>query len=347
MVMRIAALIALLACLTTATMSAASAREGFLDLSSQSLEAARRSVVSVLPEWPPSRQRNEEPEASGVVWTDGKHIVTALHVVAKARATRIRTEDGRIFNASLRARDRETDLAVLSVDAQLPPVTLATADVGLGEDVCAIGNAFGLGLSVTCGVVSARARSGVGFNRIEDFVQTDAAVNPGASGGALVDRQGHLVGILSAIFTKKSDANIGVNFAVSKRLTARVVEELVAYGKVRRLRSGLRFETSATGLRSGSGSLIAPRIIGVANGSPAARAGLRIGDRVVAVNGRRTISEAGFLAGYDLATPSGRLDLLMERDGVELQAELDLGTLDKADETRERPQTAEQAPATR
>ncbi|MGD9867715.1 MAG: S1C family serine protease, partial [Hyphomicrobiales bacterium] len=154
-------------------------------VASPPLETALRSVVSVLPDWPPDARRTEEPEASGVVLLDGTTVVTALHVVDRATSVRVRTADGDILKAEIAGRDKATDIAVLKLPSALAPMAVGETAPAIGDRVCAIGNAFGLGLSVTCGVVSAVNRAGTGFNGIEDFVQTDAAVNPGASGGAL------------------------------------------------------------------------------------------------------------------------------------------------------------------
>jgi len=109
-------------------------------------------------------------------------------------------------------------VAFLTIGIDTVPITLAETRPDTGAPVCALSNAFGLGIGITCGVVSANRRTGVGFNHTEDFIQTDASVNPGSSGGALVDLEGKLVGLLSAIFTKDSDSDIGVNFAVSTEL---------------------------------------------------------------------------------------------------------------------------------
>lgn len=150
------------------------------------LAAALCSVVSVLPQWPANRTRLDEPEGSGVVV--GRHgvVITALHVVNSALSIRVRTNQGRLLPARLRARDKATDVALLDVAGlEAAPLVFST-EPEIGAPVCAIGNAFGLGVSVSCGVVSATRRAGIGFNSVEDFLQTDAAVNPGASGGALV-----------------------------------------------------------------------------------------------------------------------------------------------------------------
>ncbi len=321
----VAALFALAVALSAAA-PAGHARDLFVDSSARNLAASLGSVVVLRPEWPPDAARTEEPEASGVVWSDGRHIVTAHHVVAKARSLRVETQDGRILAARLTGFDAATDLALIAVDSDLPPARLAAEPPGPGEKVCAAGNAFGLGVSLTCGIVSAVGRSGVGFNTIEDFVQTDAAVNPGQSGGALFNRDGELVGVLSAIFTKRSDANIGVNFAVSLALARRIVEDLLDDGRVARRDPGVRFAANERSVRSGPGQLRAPRVAGVTTGSPAERAGLVIGDRIVAAGGRRTKTDADFRAAVDLAAPAGRLPLTLMRAGEEIATVLEFET---------------------
>lgn len=188
---------------------------------------AAPAVVAVEPVWPGydrpglGAPEGSAPEGSGVVVFEPGLVVTAAHVVAKATEVSVRDHTGTRLPARVVAIDLDSDLALLRVDAAIAPIAIAGERPANGADVCAIGNAFGLDISITCGVVSARSRSGIGFNAIEDFIQTDAAVNPGASGGALVDDEGRLVGMLSAIFTMDSDANAGVNFAVSTDLLTR------------------------------------------------------------------------------------------------------------------------------
>lgn len=254
------------------------------------------SVVSVLPHWPgydggrvPAAHA-DEPEGSGVAVRPGGYVATALHVVAKADRIMVRLHDGLKVPAKLVGRDRSTDLALLHIPRDLP-VLRAGPPPALGAPVCAVGNPFGLDLSVSCGVVSATGRSGIGFNAIEDFLQTDAAVNPGASGGALVDGQGRLVGLLSAIFTKESDSDIGVNFAVSLRLLDRVVDDLRARGKVDWPVPGF----ALIDLRPEEDTrLTGARVLEVEAGSAAHRAGLRQGDVVTHAEGRplRGVDEA-------------------------------------------------------
>ncbi len=278
----------------------------------QPIDRAMKSVVSVLPEWPRDARRLEEPEGSGVVMLDGKTIVTALHVVDKALSIRVRTLQGDIFPARLSGRDRASDIAILAIDTVLPALALAKREPRLGEKVCAIGNAFGLGLSVACGVVSGINRAGVGFNRIEDFIQTDAAVNPGASGGALVTGDGEFVGMLSAIFTKKSDANIGVNFAVSAALTGDVARQLRGTGRVRRPISGLRLEAVPG---KGETGRLGARVAALKPGSLGERAGLKEGDIILRAGGRRVRKPADFVSAMSRLLRADALEIEIDRGG--------------------------------
>ena len=141
--------------------------------------------------------------------------MTAAHVITRATEIEIVTEDGMRHSATVIAVDNQRDIAILETGLKRRPITLRLTDPAIGEHGCAIGNSFGLGLGISCGVVSAIHRKQVGFNPIEDFVQTDAAINPGGSGGALVDADGRLIGMIDGIFTKEADIDAGVNFAVS------------------------------------------------------------------------------------------------------------------------------------
>ncbi len=271
------------------------------------------SVVSVLPEWPPSAKRLEEPEGSGVVVLDGRTIVTALHVVDKALSIRIRTIGGDILAAKLTGRDRATDIATLKIDTALPVIQSAVKEPELGEKVCAIGNAFGLGVSVSCGVVSGLHRAGVGFNRVEDFIQTDAAVNPGSSGGALVTEQGKFIGLLSAIFTKTSDANIGINFAVSSGLTNAVAGQLSTGGRVKRPVSGMRLEPVPA---KGETGRLGARIVSLRPGMIGERAGLKAGDIIVRAGGRRVRKPADFVSAMTGLLIAPNLEIEIDRGGT-------------------------------
>ena len=275
-----------------------------------------RSVVSVQPQQPPGGppRRGAAPEGTGVVIAPGI-VATAAHVLGASQEVLLRLSDGRVLPADRLATDEATDIALLSLSAPLPTLGLAR-DAGLGDPVCAVGNNYGLGLSVTCGVVSALGVTDAGFNAIEHFVQTDAAINPGASGGALVDAQGRLVGLISAIFASQGDSNVGMNFAVSAALLDRVTAQLLAEGAVRVPRAGWQLVPAD---RATLARVAAPVIGRVAPGSPADRAGLRAGDLLLAVADIRVRSGRDALAQMALL-PLGAAEVpvRVERDGTVL-----------------------------
>ncbi len=233
------------------------------------------SVVAVVPDLP-MRERMEEPEGSGVVLFAGGYVATAAHVMGRATTARLKLQDGRQITATLAGIDPPSDLALLKADEDLPPIERG-ATPGLADPVCAIGNPFGLGNSVSCGVVSALRRTATGFNPVEDFIQTDAAVNPGMSGGALVTPEGRLVGIVTAIFTKQSDSDVGVNFASSLALLLRVAEDLRDHGKV--IRSPFPFRVAPLDAAE-HGKLAGMRVIASTSDK------LEAGDIITTIDGR-------------------------------------------------------------
>ena len=279
--------------------------------SANNFKEALQSVVSVLPSWPPQIRRLEEPEGSGVVIGDGRTIVTARHVIDKALQIRVRTRAGNILKADLIGDDQATDIAVLRIAETLEPLEVVREAPELGDRVCAVGNAFGLGLSLTCGSVSGINRTGVGFNPIEDFIQTDAAINPGASGGALVNNRGEFIGLISAIFTKKSDANIGVNFAVSGELLNRVLPGLVANGKVDWPKFGFRASNFPGKNNIG---LMGAQIKLIARDSAAERAGLSVGDIILSAGKRRTRKASDLISAIALKSRGAQLKLELIRN---------------------------------
>ena len=286
------------------------------------------SVVSVLPEWPGRAQGGTggppgvAPEGSGIVVGAGV-IATAWHVIEPAVRIDVRLSDGRVFPARLISQDIVSDIALISVDATLPVFQNAPAPQ-LTDQVCAIGNAFGLGLSITCGVVSARAVTNAGFNPVEDFIQTDAAINPGASGGALVDRQGRLVGMISAIFATEDGNNTGVSFAVSSVLLHRVTDALLAEGEVRYPVPGWQLNPPDRAQLAQSAT---PVVAEVTPGGAAEEAGTRAGDRVLRIGDRHIRSPRDAIAAFAIQ-PHGAEAVAMRllRDGVELEVALSLET---------------------
>ena len=222
------AMMAVLACALLTNMARA-------DHGPATWSAAAPSVVVIEPTWPGYNRPGfgappgTAPAGTGIFIGTGdrsNHLVTAAHVITRATEIEIVTEDGMRHAAAVIAVDNQRDIAILETNLKRRPITLRLTDPAIGEHGCAIGNSFGLGLSISCGVVSAIHRKQIGFNPIEDFVQTDAAINPGGSGGALVDADGRLIGMIDGIFTKEADIDAGVNFAVSVPLLIEGVELL-------------------------------------------------------------------------------------------------------------------------
>ena len=276
------------------------------------------SVVSVLPVWPGKAQGGAPdaagiaPEGSGIVLKPGI-IATAWHVVEPAKKIDVQLSDGRILPARLIAGNAASDVALLGVESALPPFEIAP-EPRLAQPVCAIGNAYGMGLSVTCGVISATNVSDAGFNPVEDFVQTDAAANPGSSGGALVDAEGRLVGMMSAIFASDSETNIGVNFAISTELLLRIAEALAADGEVNFPSPGWRLEPAS---REQLATLAAPVVAEVRGGGPASNAGIEPGDRILRIGSRRIRTPRDAVSALaTIPDSSVALDVALQRGGI-------------------------------
>lgn len=275
------------------------------------------SVVSVLPVWPGKPQGGNDlpagtaPEGSGIVVAEEGLIATAWHVIEPAERIDVRLADGRTLPAQLVGFDAASDIALLKTDANLHPF-LPAPRPSLADPVCAIGNVYGLGLSVSCGVVSALDVSNAGFNSVEDFVQTDAAANPGSSGGALVDPEGRLVGMVSAIFSSDSDNNIGVNFAVSSALLFRVVDDLRDDGAVDYLRAGWQLNRLS---REERVKIVGARIVELAPESPAAIAGFQPGDVVLRIGERRIAHPRDAIGALALVVPGESVEVALLRDG--------------------------------
>ena len=286
------------------------------------LEAARASVVSVLPVWPGQAPNADEPEGSGVVVGDGRRVVTADHVLgpgALPELVLVRDSDGVIHKAKVLHRDKLSDVAVLEVDAGLQPAPRRPEAVKVGQEVCAIGNAFGLDLSVTCGHVSAVHRTGVGFNAVEDFIQTDAAVNPGMSGGALVDSDGRLVGMLSAIFTKQADANIGVNFAVHMELVDAVVGAAETGRPLLPFKTGVLARPVPPNGETGRQGLL---VVKVVPASAAEAGGVKAGDLIYFAGDRRVRKMADWVSVMAQTGPGETVEVAGEREGKPFKAAL-------------------------
>ena len=242
------------------------------------------------------RQRETQALGSGVIIDSERGVVlTNNHVIANADEITVTLRDGRKLEATLVGTDPETDVAVLRVEAQdLTAVALADSDASkVGDFVVAIGNPFGLGQTVTSGIISALARSGLGIIGYEDYIQTDASINPGNSGGALVNLRGELVGINTAIFSR-SGGNIGIGFAIPANMAMQITEQLLEHGEVKRGLIGAQLQdldadlAEAFGLDAREGAVL----VNILPDSPAEAAGLEAGDVVVAINDEPVASAA-------------------------------------------------------
>ncbi len=244
---------------------------------------------NVLPQY---RRRIERSLGSGVIVDKDGHIVTNYHVIANAAAIRVQLADGRIATPKIVGVDPDTDLAVLKIDLpNLPVITFGRSDrVRVGDIVLAIGDPFGLSQTVTHGIVSATGRGDLGISTFEDFIQTDAPINFGNSGGALVDASGKLIGINTAIVAKRLGVE-GIGFAIPVDLVRGVLHDIIRYGHVVRGWIGIipedisQAQAAQVGLSRG-GVVVANLYVG----SPAQKAGLRPGDILLSINGQPVTS---------------------------------------------------------
>lgn len=235
-----------------------------------------------------NEQRQTTSLGSGVMVSAQGHILTNLHVIDGADEILVALNDGRQASAKVVGVDADTDLAVLQIKLdRVPVLAFATDDSSrIGDVVLAIGNPFGVGQTITMGIISALARGGLGINTYENYIQTDAAINPGNSGGALIDTRGRLVGINTAIYSK-TGGSLGIGFAVPASAAQQVFDEIVKQGYVKRGWLGIEPQdmtadlARAFKLDSPTGVIIA----GILRDGPAARGGLRVGDIVQTIDG--------------------------------------------------------------
>ena len=276
---------------------------------------------------------------SGVIVSADGYILTNNHVVENMDEIEVATNDNRRFRARIVGTDPETDLAVLQIQdgGKLPTITFApTESLRVGDIVLAIGNPFGVGQTVTHGIVSALGRSQLGINTFENFIQTDAAINPGNSGGALVDSAGNLVGINTAIFSR-SGGSQGIGFAIPVSITRSVMEQIIRTGSVTRGWIGVEAQeitpelAESFKLPATEGALIA----GVMRGSPADRAGIRPGDVLVAVAGKPVKDPQAMLDLIAGLPPGTATQFRLRREAKELEVVVNIGKRPPAQRNRE------------
>jgi len=279
-------------------------------------------------------QRKTQSLGSGVIVDALKGLVlTNNHVIANADQITVNLRDGRNVSAELVGTDPDTDVAVIRIKApNLTALKLADSHkLRVGDFVVAIGNPFGLGQTVTSGIVSALARSGLGITDYDDLIQTDASINPGNSGGALVNLRGELIGINTAIFSQ-SGGNIGIGFAIPVNIAHEIMLQLVASGEVKRGYLGANLQDLNPELAEAFGSSVArgALVVEVLEGSPAAVAGLRPGDVVTQFNGRPVANAQELRTQIGLAPVGRRVEVVYVCDGKAGRAAVTIAARDES-----------------
>jgi len=281
------------------------------------------------------RYRRQHGLGSGVIVSRDGYILTNNHVIEGADEVRVSLGDRREFEAEIVGSDPKTDIAVLKIDEdELPRVTLADSDnIRVGDIVFALGNPLNVGQTVTMGIVSATGRTTIGLlgeDSYENFIQTDAAINQGNSGGPLVDAKGRVIGINTAILSARTGGNIGIGFAIPVNMAANVMQSLITYGEVARGFLGVSIQdltpdlAEEFGIEPGEGALIAE----VLPDNPGARAGLQQGDVIVEVNGRPIQSASGLRLMISQTPPGTTVEMVYYRDGERREVAVELGHLD-------------------
>ena len=276
----------------------------------------------------PDEAQRASSLGSGVIVSTSGYVLTNHHVVEAADEIEVGLADGKKLLAKVVGNDPETDLAVLRVNAEdLPAISFGSSEaLRVGDIVLAIGNPFGVGQTVTSGIISALGRTGLGINTFENFIQTDAAINPGNSGGALIDANGNLIGINTAIFTR-TGSSAGIGFAIPVSTAKMVLDQIVKSGAVTRGWIGVEVQeitppmAESFRLSSTRGALIA----GVLRGGPADKAGVKPGDVLVEVQGKPVADPAGMLNLIAALAPGQSAKVRLKRQGQDVDATVTVG----------------------
>lgn len=271
--------------------------------------------------------RMESSLGSGVIVSPEGYVLTNNHVVAQADEIVVKLQDGRETKARVIGADPGTDLALLRISLeQLPVLPFRDAPMQVGDVVLAIGNPFGVGQTVTQGIISATGRQGLGINTYEDFIQTDAAINPGNSGGALIDVSGNLVGINSAIFSQ-SGGSMGIGFAIPVTLARSVMQSLISDGRVVRGWLGIEVRTLDAELAQHVQAPVKKgvAIAGIMRGGPAWSGGLEAGDILIRINGQAVDSAAQAINRIAAIKPGTEAALAVLRGKQEMELRVKVG----------------------
>ena len=276
------------------------------------------------------RDRREKSLGSGVIVSPEGYVLTNNHVVDGATEVKVTLSDKREYVAKIVGTDPKTDVAVLKIDAQnLKPVTLGdSSKVEVGDTALAIGNPFGVGQTVTRGIISATGRGNLGIEDYEDFLQTDAPINPGNSGGALINDRGELVGINTAILTH-SQGSEGIGFAVPVNLARQVMDQILKNGKVERAFMGILPQDMTPEMAKAFGQKDARGVVvgDVTANSPAAESGVRRGDILLEVDGKPVATANELRMTISMMQPGTDVRLKVLRDGSEHQISVKLGEM--------------------
>ncbi len=296
-------------------------------------DPAFRRFFNIPDQAPQRAQRRQQSAGSGVIIDRAAGtVVTNFHVIKGADEIQVILNDGRNFKAKLLGADPEVDVAVLKIEGKnLTQTALANSDkLRVGDYVVAIGNPFGLGQTVTTGVVSALGRSGLGIEGYEDFIQTDASINPGNSGGALVNLRGELIGINTAILAP-TGGNVGIGFAIPMNMVKASVDQILQHGEVKRGQIGVSIQDitpelqQAFNLPNGQNGVL---ITGVGEGTEAEKAGIKPGDVIIAVNDKDTRSAGQLRNQIGIRSLGDKVKIKLLRDSAEKEVTVGVGQTD-------------------
>ncbi|OJU94030.1 MAG: serine protease [Acinetobacter sp. 38-8] len=273
----------------------------------------------------PQQPQNENSLGSGVIVRADGYILTNNHVIAQAEHIVVALHDGRRAEAKVIGTDPDTDLAVIKIELdKLPVLPFKLSGNEVGDVVLAIGNPFGVGQTVTQGIISATGRSDLGINTYEDFIQTDAAINPGNSGGALIDVAGNLIGVNTAIFSQ-SGGSLGIGFAIPAKICQQVLNSILKDGRV--VRGWLGISLIPTTMDE---DVLATKPVGVVvadvlRDGPADAAGVKRGDKIIQVNNEQITSASHLINYVALQAPQSVIDVVIERDGKQQSMQVKVG----------------------
>ena len=273
----------------------------------------------------PQQPQNENSLGSGVIVRADGYILTNNHVIAQAEHIVVALHDGRRAEAKVIGTDPDTDLAVIKIELdKLPVLPFKLSGNEVGDVVLAIGNPFGVGQTVTQGIISATGRSDLGINTYEDFIQTDAAINPGNSGGALIDVAGNLIGVNTAIFSQ-SGGSLGIGFAIPAKICQQVLNSILKDGRVVRGWLGISLIPNTMDEDVLAAKPVGVVVADVLHDGPADAAGVKRGDKIIQVNNEQITSASHLINYVALQAPQSVIDVVVERDGKQQSMQVKVG----------------------